>query len=89
MSTGSTVAAGQRQPRPAFGGRPAAEGRQRLVAVAQVQAGQDEGGQAQGRTPACRGVEEQAEQERSEHRAGGRADVGFGQRPVAAFAGKY
>ena len=83
---GGQQPAGQRQPRPAFSGRPGRRRRQRLVAVAQVEAGQDQGGQAQGRTPACRGVEEQAEQERSEHRAGGRAHVGFGQRPVAAFA---
>src|SRR6185437_11225221 len=76
--------AGQRQP--AAGGPTGRPGGQRLAPVAQVQAGQGEGGQGQHRPPARRGALEQAEQQRGEHRAAGRADVGFGQRAVAARA---
>ena len=60
--------AGQRQP--AGGGPSGRPGGQRLAPVAQVQAGQDEGGQGQHRPPARRGALEQAEQQRGEHRAG-------------------
>ena len=83
---GGQQPAGQRQPGPACGEPGGGRRGQRLMPVAQVQAGEYEGGQAHRRPPARGGALEQAEQERGKHRAGGRTDVGFGQRAVAAFA---
>lgn len=78
---GGQQPAGQREPGPAVSGPGGRSRGQRPVPVAQVQTGQDDGGQGHRRSPAGRGALEQAEQERGEHRAGGRADVGFGHAP--------